>query len=99
MEPILLIHGYSSEGKNNSAKEIYGSLPNELRKLFGRQNVRDINLSRWISLNDGITLDDVSLAMERALRAEHADILDSGFNIIIHSTGALVVRNWIKILK
>ncbi len=96
MEPILLIHGYSSEGKNNSAKEIYGSLPSELRKRYGYKSVFELNLSRWISLNDGITLDDVSYAMDRALRSEYQHLLDTGFNIVIHSTGALVVRNWIK---
>jgi hypothetical protein len=96
MDPILLIHGYSSEGKDSSAKKIYGSLPAELRKQFGKENVREINLGRWISLSDGITLDDVSYAMDRALKAEHADLLKNGFHIIIHSTGALVVRNWIR---
>lgn len=96
MDPILLIHGYSSEGKDNTAKQIYGSLPAELRKLFGKQNVREINLSRWISLSDGVTLDDVSYAMDRALNAEHPDLLQNSFHIIIHSTGALVVRNWIR---
>ena len=96
MEPIQLIHGYSSEGKNNSAQEIYGSLPNELRKRHDDKSIFELNLSRWISLNDGINLDDVSYAMERGLKAEYSHLLDSGFNIIIHSTGALVVRNWIK---
>ncbi len=96
MEPILLIHGYSSEGKENSAKEIYGTLPAELRKRYGAKSVFELNLSRWISLNDGINLDDVSYAMERALRAEYAHLLESNFNVVIHSTGALVVRNWVK---
>jgi len=40
MEPILLIHGYRSEGKDNTMGKIYASLPAELRKLFGRRNVR-----------------------------------------------------------
>ena len=96
MKPILLIHGYSSEGQNEKVETIYGSLPAELRKTFGAANVRDLNLSRWISLNDGISLDDVSLAMDRALRARFPQLLSSGFHVIIHSTGALVVRNWIK---
>ena len=71
MEPILLIHGYSSEGKDNTIGKIYGSLPAELRKLFGRRNVREFNLSRWLSLSDGISLDDVSFAMYRALKQEY----------------------------
>ena len=99
MLPILLVHGYSSDGKDNTAKQIYGSLPAELRKQFGRNAVREINLSRWISLSDGITLDDVSFAMERALRNEHADLLENGFHVVIHSTGALVVRNWIRLFS
>ncbi len=96
MDPILLIHGYSSEGKDTKAKDIYGSLPAELRKLYGRDNVKEINLSRWISLSDGVSLDDVSFAMDRALKADHPDLLKNGFHVIIHSTGALVVRNWIS---
>lgn len=34
MEPILLIHGYSTEGKDNIVDMINGTLPAEL-KLFG----------------------------------------------------------------
>lgn len=96
MLPILLIHGYSSEGKDTSMEEIYGSLPSELREWLGPDAIRELNLSRWISLNDGISLDDVSFAMDRALRSTHPDLLETGFHVIIHSTGALVVRNWIR---
>ncbi|MDY6824831.1 MAG: hypothetical protein SWH68_13695 [Thermodesulfobacteriota bacterium] len=96
MKPILLIHGYSTEGKDNTIEDIYGSLPDQLRHWLGKNKVRELDLSRWISLNDGISIDDVSLAMDRALKADHADLLESGFHVIIHSTGALVTRNWIK---
>ena len=99
MEPILLIHGYSSEGENTSAEKIYGSLPAELRQRFPDTGVVDINLSRWISLSDGVGLDDISFAMQRALQAlaaQQPGLLDDGFHVVIHSTGALVARNWIK---
>lgn len=97
MLPIVLIHGYSSEGSDNSAQEIYGSLPADLQAKLGA-HVLDINLSRWISLSDGIGLDDISFAMDRALKA-HAKTLADGFHVVIHSTGALVVRNWIKLFS
>lgn len=96
MLPILLIHGYSTEGKDNSVEKIYGSLPQELKKRFGNDKIKSLNLSRWISLNNGILLDDVSYAMDRALKEQFPDLLASGFHVIIHSTGALVARNWIK---
>lgn len=99
MKPILLIHGYSSEGRKNTPAQIYGTLPQDLREAFGDGVVREINLSRWISLSDGIRLDDVSLAMDRALRLEHASLLQNGFHVITHSTGALVVRNWIRLFS
>jgi len=96
--PIVLIHGYSSEGADNSDADIYGSLPADLRRELGPQRVHEIDLSRWISLSDGIALDDVSFAMERALRSdEFSHLLETGFHVIIHSTGALVVRNWLRL--
>lgn len=96
MKPVLLIHGYSSEGEKKSTADIYGSLPDDLRKALGTDNVHSLNLSRWISLSDGIRIDDVSYAMERALRSGFTKLLKGGFHVIVHSTGALVVRNWIK---
>lgn len=96
MKPVLLIHGYSSEGKNNSVKDIYGSLPADLRSALGPENVKELNLSRWISLSDGVRIDDVSYAMDRALRSGFSKLLKDGFHVIVHSTGALVIRNWLK---
>ncbi|TQV88333.1 hypothetical protein [Aliikangiella coralliicola] len=97
MLPILLIHGYSTEGKDNTVEKIYGTLPKELKQRFGSGTIKSLNLSRWISLSDGVMLDDVSYAMDRALKQEFPDLLESGFHVIIHSTGALVARNWIKL--
>ncbi len=100
MKPIVLIHGYSAEGKDNSVETIYGTLPNDLKRTLRGSDVVDINLSRWISLSDGIALDDVSFALDRALKSrEYRHLLKTGFHVIIHSTGALVVRNWMRLYE
>ena len=97
MLPIVLIHGYSSEGADTTAAAIYGDLPKRLRLAFGDDAVMEVNLSRWISLSDGVSIDDISFAMNRALKSTRLQsLLSTGFNAIIHSTGALVVRNWVK---
>ena len=100
MKPIVLIHGYSSESKGSTAKdikEIYHSLPNDLRKKFGSDQIEEIDLSRWLSLEDGVTIDDISFALNRALISDKfRHLLDNGFHVIIHSTGALIIRNWIR---
>lgn len=93
---ILLIHGYSSEGKDNTVQDIYGTLPERIEDALGGSTVVELDLSRWISLDDGVAIDDISFAMDRALTSEYPNLLESGFHVVIHSTGALVVRNWIK---
>ena len=100
MLPIVLIHGYSSEGKNTKVEDIYGNLPDDLRDAFGDGSVVEIDLARWVSLNDGIAIDDVSFALNRALASnQYRRLLNSGFHVAIHSTGALVVRNWIRLFS
>ncbi len=100
MKPIVLIHGYSAESKKTDAasiSRIYGSLPRALRAAYGNGSVVEIDLSRYISLEDGITLDDVSRALDRELNTDkYTHLMRKGFHCIIHSTGALVIRNWLR---
>jgi hypothetical protein len=99
MEPIILIHGYSAESKDTSPADIaaiYGTLPRSLRQIYGSKAVLEIDLSRYISLEDGITVDDISRALDRALKTDFPKLLQGRFHVIIHSTGALVIRNWIR---
>lgn len=101
--PVVLIHGYSSEGSTDGlaisnradVEPMYDRLVTDLEAMAPGLTVIPINLSRWISLDDGISVEDVSYAMDRALRA-NGNLLGTGFNAIIHSTGALVARNWIR---
>ncbi|NJK90348.1 MAG: hypothetical protein HC904_00055 [Blastochloris sp.] len=99
--PILLIHGYSAESHDSNydqIKNIYGDLASDLQQKMGAQ-IEEIDLSRWISMEDGITLDDVSRALNRALHISKPHLLMSGFHVIVHSTGALVIRNWIRLFS
>jgi hypothetical protein len=99
MDPILFIHGYSAESPGTdvpSIKGIYGSLPDDLRASY---NPVDLDLSRYISLNDAVSINDISRALDRALRQDFPHLLRTGFNVIIHSTGALVIRNWIRLFS
>ncbi len=99
--PVVLIHGYSTEGKTvddgdysaQSLNDLYGRLIGNLADMG--VSVVPVNVSRYISLDDGIGVDDISLAFQRAL-IENGSLLDSGFDVIVHSTGALVARNWIR---
>jgi len=99
MTPILLIHGYSAESPqtdHDSIKKIYGSLADDLKASYP---VVDVDLSRYVSLNDSVSIFDIARALDRVLNQEYPELLRSGFNPIIHSTGALVIRNWIKLFS
>src|SRR5688572_27673655 len=108
MAPIVLIHGFSTEGRTDEdnptvpAEEIarlYGRLPTLLRNRFGTDKVVEIDVTRYVSLEDGISVEDVSYGLDRALRAQPG-LVENGrlrrFSAIVHSTGALVIRNWIR---
>ena len=95
MKPIVLIHGYSSESPSpdpTSIANIYGTLPQRLRASY---DVIEVDLSRYVSLNDSVSVADIARGLNRALVEQHPDLLQSGFHVVIHSTGALVIRRWI----
>ncbi len=99
MKPIVLIHGYSAESSETTKKAIkgiYGKMPRALRQAYGKANVVEIDLARYISLDDGLSIDDVSMAMQRELKDRYPQLLSGGFHALVHSTGALVIKNWLR---
>ena len=99
MKPIVLIHGYSSESPTpdpSSIENIYGDLPRRLRESY---QVVEVDLSRYVSLNDAVSIPDIARAFNRALIEQHPHLLEDGFHVVIHSTGALVIRTWIRLFS
>src|SRR4051812_15622634 len=95
MEPVLLVHGYSAESADTTATgvaHIFGHLPEDQKDKLSPP-ILDVNISRYISLDDGVGLEDITLAFDRALKKDFPLLYSNGFNAIIHSTGALVLRN------
>jgi hypothetical protein len=59
--------------------------------------VAGVDMSRYTSLYDNVDLEDLTLALDRVLHSDpYRGLLSTGFNAIIHSTGALVIRNWVR---
>jgi hypothetical protein len=84
--PIVLVHGYSDKGA--SFKTWCDAL--------GRAgyDATTIHLGNYISLSNEITIRDIAEGFDRALRAS-ALRDDQPFDAIVHSTGMLVVREWL----
>lgn len=92
---VVFVHGYSVTNLDT-----YGELPVRL-KAEGANNalevkVEEIYLSRYISFQDEVKLDDISRAFESAVKDQLSDLLKNNerFICITHSTGGPVIRNW-----
>lgn len=86
--PVVLIHGYSAQGKD------FDTLCTALRGEG--VNAVDLNIANYISLNNEITIKDIAEGLDRAFRT-HPTLgnEDQAFDVIVHSTGMLVIRSWL----
>jgi hypothetical protein len=86
--PLVLIHGYSAEGKDFA----------KLKQALVQCGIdsKDIDICNYVSLNNEITIKDIAEGLDRAFRAH--GVLGSPtqeFDAIVHSTGMLVLRAWL----
>lgn len=85
--PIVLIHGYSASG---SAFDAWKAV----LKRNGYE-ASDLHVITYKSLTNEVTIDDIAEGFDRALKSQIG--LDKGeaFDVIVHSTGMLVIRAWL----
>jgi hypothetical protein len=84
--PIVLVHGYSDKGPSFQA----------WRDKLAAQgyDATTIHLGNYVSLSNEITIKDIAEGFDRALRLSTLSN-DEPFDAIVHSTGILVVREWL----
>lgn len=87
MQPLVIIHGWSDQS---------GSFQSLVQVLTGRSGASpvEIRLGDWVSMNDEVTLVDVADALQRAWVAHRLPASPRSVDVVVHSTGALVVREW-----
>ncbi len=87
---IVLVHGY-----NVTSTRTYGLLPQRLKNLG--HTIKDVYLSKYVTLDDDLTLDDIVKAFQAALADVYGPQLGKKkFACVTHSTGGLVARGWIE---
>jgi len=87
-KPLLILHGWSDD--SSSFKSLAAWLKNQ-----GFTTV-DIYLGDYISLHDEITPTDLGFAFRRALQARQIPTTRHSFDLIAHSTGALVALEFLR---
>lgn len=88
MANIAVLHGWSDKG--DSFKP--------LRQFLAANGfaTEDVFLGNYISLDDDVRVEDVAKRMDVVIRALiTAGKLTTPFDLVVHSTGALVARQWL----
>lgn len=86
-KPLLIIHGWSGRSEHLVPLSDY------LKKTGFK--VVDIWLADYLSMNDEITIQDLGQAMGKALRDKKISEDPKSFDVIVHSTGGLVIRQYL----
>ncbi len=84
---IVIIHGWSDTA------ESFEPLAEIVHSGLGAPPVQ-IKLGDWLSMQDDVTLPDIAEAMQKAWAASGLSFAAHAHDVIVHSTGALVVREW-----
>lgn len=87
MGKLVIVHGWSDDSRS------FRNLSNQLTSWFGTPPLQ-IRLADWISLQDDVTYRDLVEAMDRAWSGMNLPRTPRSVDIVTHSTGALVVRDW-----
>ena len=85
---IAIIHGWSDSSK--SFRDLRDYLTRNGRKAT------ELWLGDYISMDDDVRIEDVAKRMDQVIRASIASgELTKPFDLIVHSTGGLVAREWV----
>ncbi|MEE4638111.1 MAG: alpha/beta hydrolase [Wenzhouxiangella sp.] len=85
---LVILHGWSDSAAS------FRPLARRLMEAGLDEEITEIHLGDWLSLDDEVTYDDLSEAMMRAWRERALPTAPRSVNLIVHSTGGLVVRDW-----
>jgi len=86
MIPTIILHGYSDEAE--SFRPLARFLADH------RFPVIDLHLGNYVSLEDSVTIPDLAKSFQAALALKGISTAKGAFNLVVHSTGSLVAREW-----
>jgi len=84
---IVILHGWSDHADS------FKGLREIIAQGTGRPPLA-IYLADWLSLQDDVTMTDLADAMQRAWLKKGLSLAPGSHDLVVHSTGALVVREW-----
>ena len=87
---LVIIHGWSDDYRS------FKKLGHLLVEHGVSRDVRHVQLGNYISLDDEVRLGDIVAALQTAWKEEHLPIEPRSVDVVVHSTGGLIIRHWIS---
>ena len=85
---IVILHGWSDSSRG------FQRFARRVQALGVEDDIRHVWLGDYVSMDDQVTFDDLAAAMETAWEREGLPKHDRTVDVVVHSTGALVLRHW-----
>lgn len=89
--PLILIHGYSDN------TDSFKRWIDELKAIYKDDQSFSVHLCDYRTLTNEISLKDIAEGFDRALRRHQKLSKETEFDVIVHSTGMLVIRAWLTL--
>lgn len=86
MKPLLIIHGWSDD--------CHSFLPLADAIAAAGRDVDSLYLGDYVSLDDDVRMKDLVAGLSRAWRRKNLPDAPRSVDVIVHSTGGLVIRDW-----
>jgi pimeloyl-ACP methyl ester carboxylesterase len=87
--PLVILHGWSDTG------ESFDPLARHLSQRLPNADISLVSIGDYMSMNDDIRFDDLQQAMQRAWIDRRLPRSPGSVDVIIHSTGGLIIREWL----
>lgn len=87
MKPLIIIHGWSDSADS------FIPLAEAIEKRTQR-SVEQLWLGNYVSLDDDVQMKDLVYGLSRAWKDRKLPTAAKAVDVIIHSTGGLVIRDW-----
>lgn len=87
MRPLVILHGWSDDSRS------FERLAADISRRTGRA-ITQVFLGDYVSMDDDVRMVDIVRALSRAWRQTGLPVEDNSVDVIVHSTGGLVIRDW-----
>ncbi|MCC5858837.1 MAG: hypothetical protein JJT90_11820 [Ectothiorhodospiraceae bacterium] len=88
--PLVILHGWNDSGDS------FDRLARHLSRELPDVPIERVSVGDYLSMSDALRFDDLQAALDRAWRVRGLPRRRRSVDVIVHSTGGLVIRDWLR---